>query len=583
LLGRKLAQTGWAVGGLAIVAMSCGRTRDGIADRPIADAGNGGDELQAASGGVGGEGGEGVASAGASAAGQGGADGDQTSLSSEDTVALYAGAYCERAERCEFEPGVEQVPGGCGAALLDAWKDALREAEQQIASGKVVYDPSALSACVEARRTAVCDDPDGGFPEACELAFEGTIAIGDACTSSLECAKSAVCRGCPGHCVAPGDIGATCDGENPCVPEAACLSGVCVARAREGQACNALTSARLCAGALPCAGDTLLQDGNCSPFSYAARGERCNPDEGALCEADSVCVNTELVGDALQATCQEREHAPAECWSGYQDSCPVGQYCPLTTAENRQGVLSASCLPLGTAGERCYSPRGCVPNAICSLDICVEQKDLGSQCSQPDECWSGACDQGICAPYDACLNAAVPPFLLRDSARLAAHCPTRAPGALAAGFDDQDTLTDWEIVGGMRSWDEDGASCAGSLHLQAQLSAANSFASTYRARSSWRGRERLHLWAKLAAPGVGVQSNLVGVLAWVRTDGGGYYSRSVDASGMRDGQWHELVVSMDRSALTQAGHWGVDLWTPDAAAFQTPLDLDLLIDDVWVE
>jgi hypothetical protein len=40
---------------------------------------------------------------------------------------------------------------------------------------------------------------------------------------------------------------------------------------------------------------------------------------------------------------------------------------------------------------------------------------------------------------------------------------------------------------------------------------------------------------------------------------------------------------MDRNAVARPGTWGVDLWTPEAVAIQTALDLDLLIDDVWVE
>jgi hypothetical protein len=134
MIWRKLAQAGWAIGALAIVAISCGRTRDGTLEREIAGAGGAEDALLPAAGGVAGESGAGAASAGVPAAGQGGEGGGQPSLSLVDTAVLHLAAYCERAERCELEPDAQQVPGGCVAALLDGWEAELRETEQQIAS-----------------------------------------------------------------------------------------------------------------------------------------------------------------------------------------------------------------------------------------------------------------------------------------------------------------------------------------------------------------------------------------------------------------------------------------------------------------
>ncbi|HEY3256034.1 MAG TPA: hypothetical protein VGJ91_18875, partial [Polyangiaceae bacterium] len=160
--------------------------------------------------------GESLASAGA-----GGSQAEPIPL--EQAARPMLEAYCEMAERCGQSVQYEQVPGACVAAQLAEWQAAFAGIKDEIAAGSVVYDPEAAPACVEARRTARCDDV--AFPHACEAAIDGTRRVGEACERGVECVGDSFCAGCPGKCTARGKLGDPCGDGQWCALEATCQDG----------------------------------------------------------------------------------------------------------------------------------------------------------------------------------------------------------------------------------------------------------------------------------------------------------------------------------------------------------------------
>jgi len=352
-------------------------------------------------------------------------------------------AYCERREQCSGWAEFAQIAGGCVAEERDYWLSAAEEVQPAVANGRFVYEPSAAQACVEARRNAACDDPRGGFPDECERVFYGTVPPGGECAANLECTGSAVCQGCPGRCVARVGPGEACDAERPCEIGSRCTDGVCAVLARDGEACDEQAERGLhCAGYEVCDRNNPTVASKCRAFRRVNPGNICDPAAGIVCPDAQACVAVERLGAGLQQRCRERSKPGGKCWSGSQDTCPTGQYCPLSQSDQLQGVLSATCLPLAREGERCYSQYGCDAGALCLGAVCVPIKPLGEACLQREECLSDECVGGTCSRPDVCAPSDTQATMLRDPAPPGAGCPTKVPDTLLGTFDT--SIDSWE-------------------------------------------------------------------------------------------------------------------------------------------
>jgi hypothetical protein len=511
-------------------------------------------------------------------------------LALEDAWLPMLEAFCEQEERCHGTMQYRHVPGGCVAALSRSWQEAFAELALLIEKGTAKYDAQLAPACVEARRNERCDATR--FPPECEAAIDGLLEPGDACDEGVECAGSASCAGCPRQCVQYPAGGEACD--DRCDVGLRCTEGRCVAQLLEGDSCGLLEEGLSCGPSLYCARDVEGEPGICRLNHAAKLGEPCGEPGVWWCEGDAACVVTQIVGEARQWECVAPSESGGECWSGEGDTCPPGEYCP-TPAE---GEVSARCMPLARQGERCPEYRECEHGTSCLFgNTCVKLGELGDACVVDADCYYGLCAEGECVSTRSCDVPIDETQLLHSPPRPKEACPSEAPGALLEGWDSAEAALGWveglDEAAGTAAWLEtERFSCSGALHLHATLSESAPEAFLIRdtvdsAEPDWSGYRRVHSWVRLAEPGVGNVEGLVNVVTSVLVPNGeqsfSVHQKRLDASWLRDWQWHELVLELplDGRESVTTFRVSLELQAPDGVV--EPIELDLYVDDIWLE
>jgi len=543
---------------------------------------------------------------GASDAGTGGDGGDSAGAAGQapepiplaEVARPMLEAQCERLTRCGQAIQYEQVPGGCVAAQLAEWEAAFDGIRDEIEQGRVVYDPAAAPACIEARRTARCDGPV--FPDACAAAIDGTRDVGEPCEQGVECVGGSFCEGCPGKCTPGAKLEEACGDGQWCESGLRCAEGRCVALRLEGESCD--FEGAWCASGDVCLDYTAETDGVCQSVRAAKLGEECGWERGLFCETGSACVESERNEGGTRQMCIKRSRSGGTCWRGIQDSCPAGEYCPISSEP-----LTAKCRPLSQAGERCPESNACAPGSRCLFGgLCVEPRALGEACNEGDECSSWFCVQGVCALDARCAvaggNSRAP--VLHDPPPPAEHCPTEASaGELLQGFDNRESIDGWSTssTGTAEAFFEwsmaERFSCSGALHLHASFSAAGQdvyvmIPSPMGSFWDWSQKKRLHVAARLAPPGVGDHAQLLEVRSAVSSRSTDLQTvnvslgDAVDASWLRDFAWHELVFDLHGPDPERIEKYGISLRVPESLPDGAPKELpeiDLYVDDFWLE
>lgn len=330
----------------------------------------------------------------------------------------YATAYCDVLERC-FGPfyGLITAYEDCekltAERLRQSGLDALSAA---VAAGSVEYHTDAVQGCIDATEKKACAELDQRGSDACEAAITGTRAKGDACDLDEECVGSLICEvkdACPGTCVDRYAAGLPCGSDDQCADGLVCsqVTAHCVKPPQEGEACGGGVEAQ-CDGGLLCKGEdkSKMQPGSCvtaDSVTLGDAGDACDPSTLALCKTGLSCVVT-AVSPAVTWECKQPGASGAPCGIGLPEDCPVGEYCPVTTADVVAMTLEATCTPLPAAGAACAtrpfdSLETCVPYARCAADgKCVNLRNLGESCATSDVCYTQRCVNGACEPVGAC-------------------------------------------------------------------------------------------------------------------------------------------------------------------------------------
>lgn len=510
----------------------------------------------------------------------------------EDLLEPLLEAVCEKYERCGEALEYERTPGGCVASLRESWKRDLAKLPALLEKGTIYYEPALAHACIEARRSQPCDS--AVFPAICEAMLDGTVQEGGSCDEAVECVGLASC-GCMGTCVRAAVAGDACD--ETCWNGARCVEGKCVAPAADGESCRTAEGKYLgCAGSLRCVLDAAGSESACRGLTTAQRGESCGQDSAVQCEKSSACVVTSLVQDMPVQTCVARSRSGGACWAGDQDSCPPGEYCPLA-----EGEITAKCVPLVEAGKSCSVYYACEVGARCVQNVCLKLGAEGDPCYENIECVDQLCSAGRCARYDACtgdLGSTVP--VRHDPPQPTESCPTTTRGELLAGFDSAESVEAFEIkyqhpAASLIDWAEtERYSCSGALHLQVTFDEVGQ--SVFALASppegefwDWTGKSRLHLWVRMAAPGITESqvdlvtvSAVVGVMHPDLVSGQLELGRT-DASWLRDFEWHELLVDLPREDLERVDGFGIGVATGQHVEPAQVLEIDVYVDDVWLE
>jgi hypothetical protein len=118
-------------------------------------------------------------------------------------------------------------------------------------------------------------------------------------------------------------------------------------------------------------------------------------DEGTVICYGGSCL-LELRGEAGDGPCYlSGANAPTEAVQCHPED---GLYC------HRGDNV---CAPHVEEGEYCPYPNACEPTAVCTGGTCMPREpglDVGSACSDPAQCASGVCQEGVCVSSDFAMN-----------------------------------------------------------------------------------------------------------------------------------------------------------------------------------
>lgn len=331
----------------------------------------------------------------------------------ESLPAEAAGAICGVVESC-FGRLADRANGGeqCRTDVeADFENGFLATLQAAIDAGTVTYDPSLGATCIEEQRALGCSIFLVAPPQACRDMFTGTVAVGGACSISEECAGDAYCADAdctadvPGTCTARKGTGTACESTDECQGGLVCENLVCRTPAStSGGACGgdsglACPLDQICIGAMGSA------PGTCTPITSVfagARDEPCDIFEQELCTPDLSCAITGVEGTTPVMTCVALADAGGSCFLAVPDMCPLSEYCD---ADPTMGRLEGTCQPRPGAGQACaQTPAGvmCAVGLDCIDGTCRALQDNGGSCETGEECRSGICEGGTCAPYPIC-------------------------------------------------------------------------------------------------------------------------------------------------------------------------------------
>jgi hypothetical protein len=356
-----------------------------------------------------GSGGAGAGGASSSAGQVGSAAGAAGAIPIDALAKPWATAVCQYLARCFPFDAFAHVPGGCLALEQPRFEyGSIPRLKAEIASGKLSYQPDKIGACLNDFVSAPCGSSDSQFAS-CLAAIDGTVAIGGACTSELQCAGDAHCdvsASCPSVCEAPLDLAATCSSNQDCRAGLSCAFGTsaCTAFAKKGEACRGATLGE-CGSGLVCVGASGDVAGSCQAIRKVQLGEPCDITSATICADGLACV---IVGraanDAAQQICVAPTSSRGPCSIGEQDSCPRDEYCPLTAVDLINGVYTATCRPIAKEGETCVAgTAACGATGACRSDShCIELRKIGEACQADSECYSDTCIGGVCLVDPGC-------------------------------------------------------------------------------------------------------------------------------------------------------------------------------------
>jgi hypothetical protein len=335
----------------------------------------------------------------------------------EEVASEYAVVICDVLADCTSEALVELLfaPGGGSYDCVEA---ATRSFEQRnlpaleaaIAAGTIVYDGTAVDACLSGYAGLGCGFFSTREPQACRQVFAGTQALGEPCEINLECASAdsycAIDGMCPGTCTTRVGVGVTCTGDDACQNGLICQNGTCQAQPVAGATCGGMSGLR-CTGDQQCVGGGDGEPGTCRPWSAlltADVGAACDLSEGPFCRDGLSFAVTAIAGMPPVGTfaCEAEVGAGAACHAAVPDECPTGQYCggldlPMLDIEG-------TCMPLPAAGACAMTLTGlaCAAGSTCVAGTCTLLREIGGACASGAECYSGRCESGACVAADPC-------------------------------------------------------------------------------------------------------------------------------------------------------------------------------------
>jgi len=274
-----------------------------------------------------------------------GGDGGSEPVDINDYCDHWVMTVCDFASRCECLGGLSYEM--CRVAMDSQCSD---DVEAPVISGRRTYDAAAAGDCLAWYRSIL---------SSCTI---GDLEGGEACDEML---------------LGTHPENGSCDETGDCVPGLGleCYHGRCARMPTAGQACLDGTT---CADDLFCNDDELCE-------AYRGAGQPC-PEGDLACADDLYC-------DSRTTTC-ERLLASGEDCRHDNGACADDLYC---------SIVNGVCQPYPSAGGDCGDSSGtCADGFWCdnASRTCQAQLADGEVCTTDDQCRSGSCPSGTCAPED---------------------------------------------------------------------------------------------------------------------------------------------------------------------------------------
>ncbi len=274
--------------------------------------------------------------------------------------------------------------------------------------GLIRYDEAAARVCLrDYATTCQVDQEFPDFARVCGKVFSGTLASGQPCASSAECAPNLWCSSigatsdCTGTCQQRLPPGAACSFPQECLQPATgwaecrvtCHDVRYDAPAVLGQPCGFIDDDGATRGRLvPC-----------------ARGLWCAVSSGVpTCQpaaaANQPCAGACVDGQACVFNGTENRCTPFRLQTGEGAACTRDdQPCDFTNllqcVSDQDGGVSVCRRRIrgdGRVGASCDSIGDCRSGLSCVSGSCSDGRSMRVPCSSPNECSSGACLAGWC-------------------------------------------------------------------------------------------------------------------------------------------------------------------------------------------
>ncbi len=269
-----------------------------------------------------------------------GRDPADDSLSADDYCESIVEFFCSYYLRCgRMAVATAQE---CRPVFLQACNNRYEPSYIALANaGLLALSSDGVAQCQAHLDTVACDQQLQDLDGPCALMWRGEQQVGAPCGFDVEsfvCGPTTQCRLAPdfcGTCAAVVADGADCAGDNvTCARTSSCESGVCVARARVGDACTDQTT---------CVLGARCTDGSCAGAHYVGVGDSCDFDR--RCPYASACI---------AGTCVRSSELDGEC--GANRSCDSGT-CDAD---------SARCVAFHAQSSACDA------SAQCQTGVCIE-------------------------------------------------------------------------------------------------------------------------------------------------------------------------------------------------------------------
>lgn len=268
---------------------------------------------------------------------------------------------------------------------------------ESLVAGRISYGgPDVGVTCLADIRKQGCAVITSRLPASCELALNGTVALGKDCTINDDCAGDAYCaKGalptCPGVCapLRTEDMTCTSNDDEQCDDGLICSGGTCKSLGVLNQACG--TGLPKCNPGLVCFDPgTGAVCSSLATLYFKKLGQACDV-QSALCEPGLVCESV----SGTSGKCAMTVGKGSSCKRAQPNQCPIDQYCNAAGAGT-----TGKCVDRPGDGVSCLTGRSqqCADGALCINGTCRKLSQPGEACVDDAQCYSGTCgDDAKCA------------------------------------------------------------------------------------------------------------------------------------------------------------------------------------------